>query len=922
MSSAAIVSKVTAIVSKHHKKHVSEGANSIVTKEPSSKDDDGDMSTASDSPAPDDSIGNESYQQENKKSSLHTGVTYYKRDNKWRSYIRHGKKRTFLGYYKLETDAALAVDEAVRLLSGPDAEMNFATSTDYENAKKHELDNSGFGNGVAMSSAAIVSKVTAIVSKHKARDVGEGAKSMATKEPSSNNSEKAKSTTTKEPSSNHNSEKASSFYSNFIGVSFNNNKYLARIRFKSKLHCIGYWRLETDAAMAFDEAAKLLRGADFSKVNFSSRQDYLAARAKELEKIELSSRVSVDNLSTIAMMIQKQLSKFPCPEINVINDLMAKKWARYLPAETGNEFLDSYQGSVDEIFGLPKLRRSETDPLDPSIVSNSVGHKLDGTRAPVVEMESVNPVAFFKPITENSPNNTSPQHHSEPEGDSNNDASLFSNAEETDALLSPNPTVIVQALDVSDAISLDHNNDIITPASNQRKETDQIKEFPLGCRVLWNFDGNSFRSGMVSSASIDGMSYNVTPTKRSGETKSSVLIPEKELAFGPNCPVYVSSTRGQEAHLLKGKILTTFTSVNNLQAGSFIHTILINKEGNQFQVMKDVPSECVKYRKVIETELPTPTNKNSSSDQDMRDDDDIQDEGPRAHQSQANKTSTSRRAPANSTSYHTAAEENYSQTSSRHFFSSNSTITTVDLAPASSRRVNVDGTSISASSSSVKCRVYFPRWLVHDSASKQRLQSHLLQVDRRSNKYQCLQRIGRKTNCTLRIVEEVHLHVLIETKASKYATDDIRKASNELEHALLVFLNGDGSSGRLFYDLAKSSKFLHPSAGTSSVMQRNPFTPNNEMGWMNIIELPYIRDGGNRKHYHGHYLIAKKGNILGQIAHTRCFLKICGNNFRVPTELCAPYIFVMGDQPGQVDTAVGILREAIQNHTRECKCSF
>ena len=183
-----------------------------------------------------------------------------------------------------------------------------------------------------------------------------------------------------------------------------------------------------------------------------------------------------------------------------------------------------------------------------------------------------------------------------------------------------------------------------------------------------------------------------------------------------------------------------------------------------------------------------------------------------------------------------------------------------------------------------------------------------------------LQTIGKRTNCSLQIMGGAEPHVLIQTKQGKYATNDIRKAANDLEHTLLEYIQNDGSRGRLFYDLARTCSFLHPrgSAGSSSVMQRNPFSQYKEMGWMNIVDLPYDVRDSNQKTYHGHFIIAKKSGVLGKIKReTKCEIKICGSEFRIPTKFCAPYVFVMGDKPGQVDRAVKILLEAIEGHIKE-----
>ena len=188
-----------------------------------------------------------------------------------------------------------------------------------------------------------------------------------------------------------------------------------------------------------------------------------------------------------------------------------------------------------------------------------------------------------------------------------------------------------------------------------------------------------------------------------------------------------------------------------------------------------------------------------------------------------------------------------------------------------------------------------------------------------------LQKIGTKTNCTLRLIDDVtkhNPHVTIQTKQGKYAIDDMRKAASDLEDALLEYIRHDGSQGRLFYDLAWKCKLLHPrgGAGSFTVQQRNPFSPNKLIGWVNIVKLPSIGEG-SRKQYHSMFVIAKRSGVLRKVSQeTGCQFNICSNEAKVPTKLCAPYIWVVGSQPGRVDRAVEILQESIQQHMRECRC--
>ena len=137
---------------------------------------------------------------------------------------------------------------------------------------------------------------------------------------------------------------------------------------------VGYYKLKSDAALAYDEAVKLLKGDDCSKINFSSTQEYVNARATEVEETDSS----YQTLTEIARKIQKHLSKIPCPEIDVINDAMAKKWERYLPSETGKDFLASYQKSIDEVLGFVEPEQSEvtTSTVPPTVSPTLYSNRL------------------------------------------------------------------------------------------------------------------------------------------------------------------------------------------------------------------------------------------------------------------------------------------------------------------------------------------------------------------------------------------------------------------------------------------------------------------------------------------------------------------------------------------------------------------
>ena len=189
-----------------------------------------------------------------------------------------------------------------------------------------------------------------------------------------------------------------------------------------------------------------------------------------------------------------------------------------------------------------------------------------------------------------------------------------------------------------------------------------------------------------------------------------------------------------------------------------------------------------------------------------------------------------------------------------------------------------------------------------------------------------LQQIGMKTNCTLRLIEGVttgNPHVLIMSSLinRKYAIDDIRKAANDLESALLEYIRHDGSQGRLFYDLAWKCKLLHPRGGAHStvVQQRNPFI-QNKMGWVNVVELPHVVEGATTLYHHAFMFHNRCALLKKMNQETNCEIKVCHNEARLRTNLCAPYVFVFGSSPAKVDRAVEILQNEIQTHMRKCRC--
>lgn len=149
------------------------------------------------------------------------------------------------------------------------------------------------------------------------------------------------------------------------------------------------------------------------------------------------------------------------------------------------------------------------------------------------------------------------------------------------------------------------------------------------------------------------------------------------------------------------------------------------------------------------------------------------------------------------------------------------------------------------------------------------------------------------------------------------AIGNIHLAKIELEDILLNYLNHDNCIGRLFHDLALSCRHLHPQGASSCVYQRNPWAPN-EMGYMSVVELPYIG-----KDFHRSHILAQSLRILSRVCQTGCTMKLVDSSGRYRTRLCDPYVWVWGQQPGDVDEAVKILNDANKEHVKICgRCSM
>ncbi|KAL3780258.1 hypothetical protein HJC23_007040 [Cyclotella cryptica] len=102
-------------------------------------------------------------------------------------------------------------------------------------------------------------------------------------------------------------------YSDYVGVTYNKThaKYQACITHYRKQHYLGRYKLAVDAALAYDESARLLKGTSW-KVNFQTREAYEEAKMRELESIGAIGQRTIDlekSMATVASKVEEIASK-------------------------------------------------------------------------------------------------------------------------------------------------------------------------------------------------------------------------------------------------------------------------------------------------------------------------------------------------------------------------------------------------------------------------------------------------------------------------------------------------------------------------------------------------------------------------------------------------------------------------------------
>jgi hypothetical protein len=204
------------------------------------------------------------------------GVSYSKQNAKYQAIVHayvngNIKKQLHLGFYLLQSDGARAFDRgAAEFKVTHDQARNFKTTEEYTTAREQELRNRGIEKEAVGSVYDIEKQITDRI--------------IALQQPKQ-------------------------LSSAFKGVCkpTGQSKYLTQIRHNKKVHNIGYYQLESDAAYAYDEAVKLFKGPS-RKLNFNTTEDHIEAREFEVKQMGVDSD-EIEDFDTVRQRIKQRLKK-------------------------------------------------------------------------------------------------------------------------------------------------------------------------------------------------------------------------------------------------------------------------------------------------------------------------------------------------------------------------------------------------------------------------------------------------------------------------------------------------------------------------------------------------------------------------------------------------------------------------------------
>ncbi len=243
-------------------------------------------------------------------------------------------------------------------------------------------------------------------------------------------------------------------YSDFVGVTYNKThaKYQACITHYRKQHYLGRYKLAVDAALAYDESAKLLKGPNW-KVNFPTREAYEEARMEEMQHIgRIGDRVTDIDDAKAAAIVASKMAKIAAEISSQSKEKAVKPTGMGLSNAPENSVQVCHGSSKDKSSVVVRFKR----PLDDMSLKKSVGKKtpfatLHTTDDVVEGMSKVTPCQFELEVLPSISSALEPTHQASEtivDKDKSCDEEVTF-VEKTPLPDSPDPTRHVQGVDIS-----------------------------------------------------------------------------------------------------------------------------------------------------------------------------------------------------------------------------------------------------------------------------------------------------------------------------------------------------------------------------------------------------------------------------------------------------------------------------------------
>mmetsp|Transcript_30476 Transcript_30476/g.56297 ORF Transcript_30476/g.56297 Transcript_30476/m.56297 type:complete len:525 (+) Transcript_30476:104-1678(+) len=513
-------------------------------------------------------------------------------------------------------------------------------------------------------------------------------------------------------------------------------------------------------------------------------------------------------------------------------------------------------------------------------------------------------------------------------------------------------------------------------------EQTQGLPFPVGCPVWYNFpetpSGENeeppiLKRGVVESASFNYASraiiYEVIYKDDCPSRKDIIEeVSEDQLAYGSNCPVIIEANEGRPVS--EGTVL--FCEPSSVDIGKFIYTVMIFMEGSEARYECGIDAEHIKYRKVntVNAKIANkaedaaaesvskkqPSAANNSNGHHLAK---IAASAPAVHNpdgkeavpssitcnsadkskrkaggldDSSNRSTHQQQQPCKLISDSTANKKMRVDTSSSLANNDDACKEGNLRSTVSYSNDSVGGSKDNAHGTNHGTRMDMsvPLWLQRNRKSQEDLFFHLIgskRFDKRGQRA-TVKSIGRETNTGIRVnsnhretnhpLAPIIITVDAFSDRDGVCLRDLTEARRKLQELLLDYVGNDGSRGRLIYELALSCWGAHrPKKSTcNAVNARDPFDGDSGCRFITVLALPYHFNGGRRV-YHAAQLL--KANVLARIRNeANSYIKVVGDEFRVPVKFCDPYVLVVGSCYQDVDKAAEIVRGATDNHVQYC----